>query len=135
MPDHPFAVVEQPTEEVSLEQLAIELLENGVEPTVIARSWGLDPDYINSLPAKRSSRIMDESEISQGILKLMTMSLEEARKILIEGTPTVKTRFIYSLISIYIKNFSSQAPKEMEELRAEFLDLIQQTGKSAPNNA
>lgn len=64
----------------------------------------------------------------------MTMSLEEARKILIEGTPTVKMRFIHSLLSIYIKNFSSQAPKEMEELREEFLQLIQQTEKKDTTN-
>jgi hypothetical protein len=102
----------------------IALLEQGVEPLPIARALNVDPDYINSLPANRVARIADETEISQGVLQLMTMAMEEGRKLLIEGTPTVKMRFIHSLLGIYIKNFSSQAPKELEEMQDEFMAMI-----------
>jgi hypothetical protein len=112
------------TETLSLDAIIIPLLEEGVEPLTIARALNVDPDYINSLPATRRRRIAAEEEISQGVLQLMTMAMEEGRKLLIEGTPTVKMRFIHSLLGIYIKNFSSEAPKELEEMRDEFLTLI-----------
>jgi tetrahydromethanopterin S-methyltransferase subunit H len=115
---------DQITEEVSLDDSIIALLENGVEPTVIARAWGLDVTWINSLPAKRVMRVADEAEISESILQLMTMAVEEGRKILIEGTPTVKMRFIYSLLSTYIRNFASQTPKEVEDMRAEIMSIL-----------
>jgi hypothetical protein len=117
---------------LSIESIVKALLEEGVDPRPIARALSLDMAWVVGLPIERKRRVSDEEELTSQVQQLLSMALEEAFKLLTEGTPAVKTRFIQTLISPFLRNTSQQTPRELENMRDEVLSMF--AGQRAVGN-
>lgn len=98
-------------------QIAKRLLENGVQPEAISRSLNIDMTIINSIDFNRKAHVVEIDEVSQETAALVGLAIDEARKILTNGTPAMRLRLITSLLGKAMAQLRNQSPKAMEALR------------------
>lgn len=114
------------TEELDFDWVLTRLLEYGVDPITLARALDVDIEYVNNLPCERARYSAPEEEMTARTTQLATLAFEEARKILTEAPPTVKMRFILSIITPWVRASSNETPRELEEAREEFRNMMDQ---------
>lgn len=112
------------------------LVEGGYHPTTVALTLGLEVnDVLECLPAtERRQFVADDETINQAMRVLAWRTIEEALRILDEGTPqqrmSIITKFGGQLQQVIGKE---ETTDPLEELRADFFALTAEMREGVPD--
>ena len=103
--------------------VAQRLLDDGVEALTVARALDIPYDHVKQMPNARVYRVIEPDEVAVEINRTVAMVIDEAREIILHGTPVMKLRLIQSVLSKAMAQMRNQSPKAMEELRTKLETL------------
>jgi hypothetical protein len=100
-----------------LYSIAERFLREGVEPIKVARCLDLPVEQVELLPAARTPRVIDAEDIPNELGALIGMAFDEAREMILNGTPAMKLRVIQTLVGKSMQSMRSASPRAMQDLR------------------
>lgn len=111
---------------IDLDEVISQCLAIGVSPITIAQRFGIELDYILQFPEPEVTRRSDAEELGQAMVNLSWRAYEEAMQIFHHGNQASKLRLITQIVGRNIGLIQTQSPKAMQNLQAEFADLLHQ---------
>ena len=109
---------------IDVDDVIRECLAVGMSPITIAQRFSIELDYILEFPEPEPTRRSDAEELGQAMVNVSWRCYEEAMNILYQGNAAAKLRLITQVIGRNIGLMQSQSPKALQNLQAEFADLL-----------
>lgn len=102
------------------------LLEAGYHPTTIALTLDIPIEECLEVAQGRREHVAVDDELRQGIRVLAFRTLEEAMRILDEGTPQMKMQLISKFGGDMARVLGKDDPNKLKNLRNDFYELMKE---------
>lgn len=105
------------SEPLPAEQIVVRLIEEGVSLAPISRATGIDVDDLRKLPVARTATVLSAEELGQKAGQVANRALDEALRILDEGSETSRIRLISAVASFPLRRMQTDSSKQLEQMQ------------------